>query len=55
MIREMLKYEGDFDVAVMTQASLGPFTKEIEEKLGIPVLSSPDFGAKEVFKRLKIA
>ena len=55
VIREMLKYEGDFDVAVMTQASLGPFTKEIEEKLGIPVLSSPDFGAKEVFKRLKIA
>jgi aspartate/glutamate racemase len=53
VIKEMLKYEGDFDVVVMTQASMAPFTADIAEKLKIPVLSSSDFGAKEISEIIK--
>ena len=38
---------------VMTQASMAPLTDHMSESLGIPVLSSSDFGAMEVAEILK--
>ena len=51
-VKELQKDEGEFDVVVMTQASMAPLTDGMEEELGIPVLSSSDFGAKEVARLL---
>lgn len=51
-VDEMLKHAGEFDAVVMTQASMAPLTEGMQEKLGIPVLSSSSFGATEVAKYL---
>lgn len=52
-IDELKKYAGEFDAVVMTQASMAPLTDHMSESLGIPVLSSSDFGAMEVAEILK--
>lgn len=45
---ELEKHKGMFDAVVMTQASMAPLTAHMEDKLGIPVLSSSLFGAAAV-------
>lgn len=49
-VDELLKHKGEYDAVVMTQASMVPLTAGMQEKLGVPVLSSPAFGAAEVAK-----
>lgn len=51
-VDELLQHKGEYDAVVLTQASMAPLTAGMQEKLGVPVLSSSAFGAAQVAKVL---
>ncbi len=53
LIAEAKKMAGRVDVIVLAQGSMAYVEKDIEKAVGIPTLSSPRFGAKELKKALQ--
>ncbi len=53
LISEAKKMAGRVDVIVLAQGSMAYVEKDIENAVGIPTLSSPRFGAKELKKALQ--